>query len=433
MKKMKTLSLILSIAMIITLFAGCGGGSQGSTSGDGGDIPASIKVGILNPTTGPLAGMGEGLWVDDWFKSYINDELGGIYIADYDAKIPVEFITYDTASSSVNASDLTAKLITEDKVDVIIARHTPDNVVPISNVAEQYGVPCIATDCPAGPWLANGPHEWSFLAAVDSQTYYNAYSSIWKAAGFKPGDANSTIGLIFANDTDGTVLGPDYKAAAEADGYKTLDPGQYSAGTNDFSSLIADYKKNDIKIIFGTMINPEFGAFWAQSQQLDFAPSVVVVGKAYMLESQVDAIGRELMDGICNEVWWDPTFPYTSALTGASAQAFADEYFAANGTKAAGPQGAKYAALEVLVDVLTRSANLEPETIRDAIAATDLDTIMGHFAYNDENHCPTVCVGGQWRLQDDGSMTQEIVGNPDPSNGIKTTAEIKITGLAWQK
>jgi len=181
------------------------------------------------------------------------------------------------------------------------------------------------------------------------------------------------------------------------------------------------------------MTNPEFGAFWSQCQQLGYKPKIVVVGKAYMLASQVDAIGRDLMDGIFNEVWWHKTFPYVSKLTGHTCMDFDRIYTEGTGKIAAGPQAAKYASIEVMYDVLSRSANLKPETIREALAATDLDTIMGHIKYNEQNYCPTVCVGGQWVKNPDGSMSQEIVSNGRPDNGIKTTAKIKLEGRAWEK
>ena len=442
---MKKIAILLVILMSLSVFAACGGTTpaaspSGSTAPSGsaapsGNHPTAIKVGVLNPSTGALAGMGEGTpYLDNYFVDYINNTLGGIYIKDYDAKLPVQLVYYDTGSSSDNASALTAKMITEDKVNIILARHTPDMVVPTTATAEQYGVPTIATDCPGGPWLGQGDHYWSFLSAPDDQTYYNAYSSIWKAAGYKAGDANATIGLIFANDVDGTILGPSYKEKAETDGFKTLDPGLYAAGTNDFTSLIQKFQQNNIEIVFGVMINPEFSAFWAQCQQLGYQPKVVVVGKAYMLESQALAVGADLMDGMCNEVWWDVHFPFVSKTMNQSASAFGDKYLADTGNKAAGPQGAKYASWELLIDVLSRSANLDAETIHSAIAATDLDTIMGHIKYNDLNFCPTVCVGGQWVLNADGkTMSQEIVSNPDASNGIVTTAPVKTSGFAWQK
>jgi len=448
MKQFKVIAVIFTVLLGVMIFSGCSQTAPPADTTTGGDTtattpatpsgqPTSIKIGILNPTTGPLAGMGEGTpFLDDYFKDYINNTLGGIKMSDYDSPLPVETVLYDTESNPDKVSDLTTKLITDDKVNIIITRHTPDTVVPATVVAEQYGVPCIAMDCPSGAWLGQGDHKWSFLAHTSAQSYWDAYSSIWEAAGYKAGDANATLGWVFADDLDGTTLSPDYAACATAAGYKMLDPGLYASGTNDYSSLIKQFKDANIEVVFGVMNNPEFATFWTQCLQNNFKPKVVVIGKAFMLESQAMAIGATLMDGICNEVWWDVHFPYTSSLMGWTCMQYGDWYNQQTGLTAASPQGAKLASWEILIDALNRSANVDPDSIRQALLATDLDTIMGHINYtttDNPNYCPLACVGGQWILQPDGSLKQEIVGNPDPSNGIPITAPIKTSGFAWDK
>jgi hypothetical protein len=167
--KRKTLAFILRSRVICSGSrgsSGTGGNPSGAAGGSNasGDVPSVIKVGVINCSTGVLAAMGEGTpWTEDFFTDYINNTLGGIYFEDYDKKLPVEVVIYDNESSVTKASELTAKAITEDGVNVILARHTPDLVVPISAVADSYGGPFIAFDCPLGPWLANGPYEWRFL------------------------------------------------------------------------------------------------------------------------------------------------------------------------------------------------------------------------------------------------------------------------------
>ena len=58
--------------------------------------------------------------------------------------------------------------------------------------------------------------------------------------------------------------------------------------------------------------------------------------------------------------------------------------------------GYKYAGYEIAVDVLKRAGSLDKDKIREAIAATDMDTIVGHIKYNKENYSRTPLVGGQW-------------------------------------
>ncbi len=447
----KVLAIILAAALVFSLAAcGSSGGGGGNTTapatqadgGNGGgggaapsgDAPSSIKVAVISPMTGALAEQGESApWMVEHFTDYINNELGGIEFADYGTKLPVEFVLYDNESSSTKASEVTLKAITDDGVDLVLACHVPDMVIPVSQVCDSQEVPAIHFDCPSGPWEANGPFEWAYLAHTDAPTYVDAYESIWKAAGYEPGD--TTIGLIFGNDTDGTALSPAYQSGLEEKGWTCFHPGLYTAGTTDFSDIIRQYKDNDIKVIFGTMLNPEYAAFWEQCQQLDYHPEVVVIGKAYMLESQVLVVGPELADGLSLEGWWHRTFPYRSEITGLdSLEEFCTMYEEGSGHGVAAPVAAEYAAMEVMIDALTRAANLDHATVRDAIEVTDLDTVMGHIHYNPDTNCQSLpCVGCQWVLQDDGTMKQEIVGNGDPSNGIEITAPIKTEGAVWMK
>ena len=68
-----------------------------------------------------------------------------------------------------------------------------------------------------------------------------------------------------------------------------------------------------------------------------------------------------------------------------------------------------HALFEVAVDVLKRSADKnDPKAVVAAIAATKLDTIVGHIAWNgkelppfaQKNIAKTPLVGGQWRLRE---------------------------------
>ena len=79
------------------------------------------------------------------------------------------------------------------------------------------------------------------------------------------------------------------------------------------------------------------------------------------------------------------------------------------------PAGYAYASLEIAVDALTRAGSLDPEAIRDALAATDLDTIVGPIKYDKElmglHYGDTVLAGGQWQLQEDGTEKLVVIDN----------------------
>ncbi|MET0970799.1 MAG: ABC transporter substrate-binding protein [Tardiphaga sp.] len=85
------------------------------------DAPAEIKLGTLYASAGRYASISMPvysalkLWVDQ------KNSEGGAYIKAFDKKIPIKLISYDDQSNTATASTLYNQLITQDKVDLLVA------------------------------------------------------------------------------------------------------------------------------------------------------------------------------------------------------------------------------------------------------------------------------------------------------------------------
>jgi branched-chain amino acid transport system substrate-binding protein len=85
------------------------------------DAPAEIKLGTLYASSGPFASIsmpvhfGLKLWIDG-----VN-AAGGAYVKAFDKKIPIKLVAYDDQSSTATAATLYNQLITQDKVDLLVA------------------------------------------------------------------------------------------------------------------------------------------------------------------------------------------------------------------------------------------------------------------------------------------------------------------------
>ena len=83
--------------------------------------PSEIKIGTLYASTGTFAVASQGqinglkYWAAEVNKS------GGIFVKAFSKKIPVRIVAYDDQSSTTTATTLYNQLITQDKVDVLIA------------------------------------------------------------------------------------------------------------------------------------------------------------------------------------------------------------------------------------------------------------------------------------------------------------------------
>src|SRR5271167_955584 len=85
------------------------------------DAPAEIKLGTLYASAGRYASIslpvhyGLKLWIDQ------KNAEGGVYVKAFDKKISLKLIAYDDQSNTATAATLYNQLITQDKVDILIA------------------------------------------------------------------------------------------------------------------------------------------------------------------------------------------------------------------------------------------------------------------------------------------------------------------------
>src|SRR3989304_10487040 len=79
-----------------------------------------IVVGMARPLSGPLAIIGDSAFkpIYETWVPRVNAQ-GGIYVKEYDKKLPIELKIYDDKSDVGTMTRLTEKLIVEDKVDFL--------------------------------------------------------------------------------------------------------------------------------------------------------------------------------------------------------------------------------------------------------------------------------------------------------------------------
>lgn len=373
----------------------------------------TLKVGHVSPRTGPLAGFAE---ADDYILKVIAEKFAA-GIENNGKAWHIEIISKDSQSNPNRAAEVASELILRDEVDILVAASTPDTVNPVSDQAEINGTPCITTDCPWQPYFfgRGGKPESGFESTYHFfwglEDVIATFLDLWSKAGVA-----KTVGGLFPNDADGNAWGDAERGLpnplADA-GYALTDPGRYQPLTDDFSAQINAFKQAGCEIVTGNMIPPDFGTFWSQAAQQGFKPRIVTIGKALLFPSVIEGLGDRGV-GLSSEVWWSPSHPFASSLTGVSSADLASGYTAASGRPWTQPIGFKHALFEVVADVVARAEDLDdPTAIVAAIAATNLKTIVGpvNWAVGPvKNVTKTPLVAGQW-AKDGGALNLKIVAN----------------------
>ena len=420
------------------LVAACGDSEETTTTAAAGstttaasaEMGRELKVGWVTMTTGVFAGLSEpDPFLLDLYKKTIGD---GLVCAD-GKKHPVTWIVKDSQSDTNRASEVTGELITSDKPDLVFAGMTPVVCPPVGSQCEANGVPCVTYGCPMEPWfisMGGNPAEptkgfnWAynvfFSVGGDLNPVYVGLLDLFQT--------NKKVACVWPNDPDGAATA-DAKTgmppALEAAGYTVVNPGLFTQGTQDFSSIINQYKAEGCECLVGTWNPPDFANFWKQCVQQGFSPKATAIARAILTRPDMDAVG-DIANGLCLEVWWEKTWPFTSPVTNLTCQGIVDAWDAANPgkpyTPALGLTGG--GGFDVVVDVLKRTANLDdPKSYVDAIKATDFTSILGPTKFNAPmaNCAISPLVGGQW-IGKVGAWERFVVDNSHyPS--INETAE----------
>ena len=405
----KLLSILLVAAMAIGLCA-CAGGSGGSGDGAASDGD-TIKIGYVNPTTGALAGNGEGC---EWAVKQITDYVKEHPITVDGKEKTIDVIVYDSKSDQNTCTEMAQKLIEEDNIDLMIAIQTPNTVIPVAQVAERYGVPCIATQSPVDP-LANSLDEfnWTYDFFYTLDEVYESQRALWTKAGYAPG-SGAKVGLLCANDTDGTSWHDLFIKRLAEDGYTAVDPGQYPSKTTDFTNVANKFKEEKIDLIAGTNIPPDFMNAYNAVIEAGVEIGCITMGKCCLLQSDVEAFG-DLADGIMTQVWWAPSNPFKSDLTGVDCKTINEMYEKENGRVMPQPTAFAYAGLELAVQTFKNAGTTEKKAVYDAIGKLDCQTIVGSVDYSKKlkglPYSSSVLTGGQWQRDENGELNLVIIDN----------------------
>ena len=384
---------------------------------------SAIRLGYVSPQTGPLAAFAEA-------DSFIID---GFKAAAKAAGMDVEVIVKDSQSNPNRAAEVARELIVDEEINLMLVASTPETTNPVTTTCEAEEVPCISTVAPWQPWFigqqANpgDPASWkpfnsSFHFFWGLEDVIAVFTNMWAQV-----ETNKSVGGLFPNDGDGNAWGDPnvgFPPVLAKQGYTLTDPGRYQNLTDDFSAQINAFKQAKAEIITGVMIPPDFTTFWNQAKQQGFTPKVASMGKAILFPQAVEALGKA-GHNLSSEVWWSPSHPFKSSLTGASSAELAAGFTEATKRPWTQPIGFVHALFEVAADVMKRAKDpTDSAAVVAAIAATKLDTIVGPLAWDGANLPPfaaknvakTPLVGGQWRLKDAGGYDLVITDNTTAPN-----------------
>lgn len=374
-----------------------------------------IRLGYVTPASGPLAAFAEA-------DNFIIDSFLKVAGSDF------EVIVKDSQSNPNRAAEVAKELIIDDEINLMLVASTPETTNPVTTTCEAEEIPVISTVAPWQPYFIGQqgnpgdpaswePFNYGYHFFWGLEDIIQVFTNMWNQL-----DTNKSVGALYPNDGDGNAWGDPvvgFPPVLAEQGYTLTDTGRYQNLTDDFTAQINAFKQANCEIVTGVPIPPDFTTFWIQAKQQGFVPKAASIGKAILFPVSVEALG-DAGHNLSSEVWWSPSHPFSSTLTGQTSSELAGEYTASTGRQWTQPIGFIHALFELAQDVTGRVSEVDDgDAVAEAIAATDLSTIVGPIAWNGnglppfaaQNIAKTPLVGGQWRLADGGGYDLVVVDN----------------------
>lgn len=360
MKKFRVPIILAVLILFAASFVWGGGAGEAEAAKE-------VRIGIVAPITGEAATFG--ISTVNAAKLYFDkvNAAGGIN------GLMIKYIAEDDKGDPTEGANAYSKLIDQDRVSVIVGTVMSKVSLAGAPIAQNKGIPMISPTStnPAvtlvGDYIFRACFIDPFQGFVAAKYAIDTLKSKTAAALYDAGN-DYTKGLAEVFRDEFTKMGGRIVAFES-----------FAAGTSDFNAQLVKIRAVNPDVLFLPNYYNDSGLIAKQARDMGI--------KAQFLGSDgwdspdlFKIAGTSIEGGVfVNHFSHESTVP--------AAMQFVKEYEQTYGQKPDALAALAYEAAMIAVDAIKRAGSTDPKAIRDAIAATNLDTLTGRVTY-DANRNP---------------------------------------------
>lgn len=344
----------------------------------------SLKIGVMLPLTGRQATFGRIQQQSVQMAAAEVNAGGGI-----NGK-KIELIEADTQSNPDMGRRAIERLIKRDKVLVIGGGFSSTVTWAAISIAQTNKIPFLVNSAAADKITEQ---RWEYIFRLNPPVS----ERLDAVASFVSGVATDiqTVAILHANSLKHAADARRFFKMAGERGLKTVIREGFDASAVDFRPLLTRVKVKNPDLIYVAADNAKGAALLVrQSRDLKLNPKLFVGGGNGFVQPDFAARAGQVSDHIVCTAIWTPTVPYRGA------GAFNEKFSARYKTPPEHHGAEAYAGVSVIADALKRIRVAGPKNVRDALAKTNLMTVLGpvkFISYNNksqQNKLPAFLV--QW-------------------------------------
>lgn len=342
-----------------------------------------VRIGYAIARTGPWTGGAQVsqepnflLWAEQ------QNAAGGLNVKG--TKRQIELISSDDQSNVETCVRTYEKLMGSDKVDLVLPPWGSNANFAVAPLANRFGYPFLAPTA-LSKRLIEMNLPYFFLLLQQPAPMTTALVDMLKANGVK------SLACIYVDDLFGLENYAALKVALAGSGISMVEDKSYPGGVKDLSPVLRSIKDKNPDAFVGFTYPPDTILASKQAKEVGFNPKFFYasVGTAFQLYRNVmTPAGAE---GVLGMGSWN-------AKTSPGAKA----YFEAHTKKFGGKEpdrwasGHCWAGLEILTAAVGK-VGLDRKAIRDYIANTTHETIIGKVKFTGSENTATPGTVSQWQ------------------------------------
>jgi len=343
----------------------------------------SVKLGAVVPLTGRYGPGGAQVRAGYEIAVEHINAAGGVTVGG--KKLPLELVLLDDES---DATKTVARLETLAAQQVVgyLGGFGSDLHAAAASVAEKNKIPYLG--------IAFALHK------IHQQGFKYLFSPFWKS----PDIGKHTQGLlalipaaerpktvaIFQEKTDwGAEMAAAWTETAKAAGYQVVVHGEYAPGAKDFSDLILKTKAANADAVFGIPTPPDGMTIVRQMKELGYTPKLTVLIRASDSPPWTKNLGKDGDYTVLAAGWHH-------AMRAPGVKELNETHEKKFGRPADPIVGPAYACVQIAAAAVARAGALDHAKVRDAIATTDMVTVIGPVKFRPDGTGIVQAAFAQW-------------------------------------
>jgi len=336
--------------------------------------PEPIKIGFSMELTGPLAVVGKtGLLAFQIWAEDVNAK-GGLLGR------PVKLVYYDDQSNPSNVPGIYEKLISVDKVDLLISSYGTNLVVPAMPVAISHNRLFFGLFALAANHQFHYPKYFSMLVFGPDPTiaFSQGYFDLVMAQTPKP----KTLAIVAADAEFSRSASDGARANAKAAGLDIVYDKSYPPSTVDYTPIVRAVQATNPDFVYVASYPPDTVGILRAINEIGLKTNMIggaFVGlPAAALKTQLGP----LMNGVVNVELWEPvkTMEFPGSME------FIKKYQAKAPAEGIDPLGYflppyAYSELQVLGEAVEATKSLDESKLAEYMHSHPFHTIMGDISF----------------------------------------------------